>query len=305
MAITYIENWTVAVSGTGTSGSVAINAGDVVCALFVQEDSASVGTVAISNSGTALAWNAIATVNASSNCYVRGWYAIAASSESRTITVTFDGAGANGAIAVIVHAGADPTTPIPGGNIFSGSSGADISQSITPNSSGSALWFIAGDWAATNSYVAAANCTVDQTEHIGGRYTATLIRPTTQPRTTSAAFTIGETDTGGTIAWLAFEVQGPPSSPTINTQPADQTVYAGQTATFTISATTSGGTLHYQWKDDASNVGTDSSTYAPTTALSDSGSLITCDVSDDNGTTSSSAALLTVLPSSTTAWITA
>lgn len=92
------------------------------------------------------------------------------------------------------------------------------------------------------------------------------------------------------------------TSPTINTQPADQYVYAGQVATFTISATTSGGTLHYQWKDDGANVGTDSSTYAPTAAVGDNGSIITCVVSDDNGSTTSMDAHLFVAGVAATMW---
>jgi len=96
----------------------------------------------------------------------------------------------------------------------------------------------------------------------------------------------------------ATYVQGP----TITAQPNNQSVYVGQTATFTVTATGT-GTLHYQWKDDGSNVGTDSSTYAPTVALADNGSIIRCDVSDDNGTTPSNNVLLTVSPVSTAAWL--
>jgi len=93
------------------------------------------------------------------------------------------------------------------------------------------------------------------------------------------------------------------NSPTINTQPVSQTCYVGQTSTFTISATTSGGTLHYQWKDDGSNVGTDSSSYTTATAvLTDANSLITCVVSDDNGSTTSSTVIWYVLNAAQIAW---
>lgn len=83
--------------------------------------------------------------------------------------------------------------------------------------------------------------------------------------------------------------------PTINTQPTPQTAYEGFTATYTIAATTSGGTLHYQWKVNGVNSGTDSSSFTTATlVLADSGAVITCDVSDTNGTTTSASALLTV-----------
>lgn len=97
---------------------------------------------------------------------------------------------------------------------------------------------------------------------------------------------------------------GAPAGPTIDTQPQPVTVYEGEAANFSISATTSGGTLHYQWKQNGGNVGTDSSSLSISpTALSDNGTSITCDVSDDNGTRSSSAALLTVIATAVTAWL--
>lgn len=85
----------------------------------------------------------------------------------------------------------------------------------------------------------------------------------------------------GTIA--AFKL-----APRIDTQPVSQSVFSGQTATFTIAATTSGGTLHYQWKFDGANVGSDSNSYARSLCVAaDSGKTVSCDVTDDNGTTSS------------------
>jgi hypothetical protein len=88
------------------------------------------------------------------------------------------------------------------------------------------------------------------------------------------------------------------AGPTINTQPVQQTAASGATATFTVSATTSGGTLHYQWRRNGSNVGTDSSSYTTgTLSSSDNYSQIDCDVSDDNGTVRSARAFLIVAPS--------
>jgi len=101
---------------------------------------------------------------------------------------------------------------------------------------------------------------------------------------------------------LKYVVLRNAAAPTINTQPADQYVYAGRTATFTISATSSGGTLHYQWKKNGSNVGTDSSTYAPVAAVSDNGAIITCVVSDDNGSVTSMDAHLFVYGDASVAW---
>ncbi len=90
--------------------------------------------------------------------------------------------------------------------------------------------------------------------------------------------------------------------PVITVQPADQTVLLGSTATFNVTATGT-GTLHYQWKDDGSNVGTDSSSYTTAAStLSDNGAIITVDVTDDNGTTVSSNAHWYVINVATLAW---
>lgn len=83
--------------------------------------------------------------------------------------------------------------------------------------------------------------------------------------------------------------------PTINTQPTPQTGNVGGTATFTIAATTSGGALSYQWKDDGTNVGSNSNSYTTGTLTNaDQWAQITCVVTDDNGSATSTAAKLTV-----------
>lgn len=100
-----------------------------------------------------------------------------------------------------------------------------------------------------------------------------------------------------TAAMAAFSILSLPAAPTINTQPTPQTCYVGETATFSLTATASAGSLSYQWKDDGSNVGTNSNSYTTAAAVSaDDGAQITCDVTDSNGTTTSNAVRWTVLP---------
>src|SRR5947207_6064056 len=83
--------------------------------------------------------------------------------------------------------------------------------------------------------------------------------------------------------------------PTITMQPANQTVTAGQTATFAVVA---GGTppLSYQWQKSGANIaGATSASYTtPATATSDSGSTFRVIVTNTAGTVTSSAATLTV-----------
>ena len=84
-------------------------------------------------------------------------------------------------------------------------------------------------------------------------------------------------------------------APTITTQPVNQTVTAGATATFTVVA---GGTapLGYQWQKNGVNIAgaTGTSYTTPATATTDSGSTFRVVVSNTAGTVTSSAATLTV-----------
>ena len=85
------------------------------------------------------------------------------------------------------------------------------------------------------------------------------------------------------------------SSPTIGTQPANQTVTAGQTATFTVVAF---GTppLNYQWQKGGVNIsGATSASYTtPPTLSSDSGSQFNVTVANASGSVTSAVATLTV-----------
>jgi len=82
--------------------------------------------------------------------------------------------------------------------------------------------------------------------------------------------------------------------PTITAHPQNSTKIVGQTAQFTVVATTEAGTLHYQWKKGSTNIGTDSDTLSFVTVIGDNGAQITCVITDDNGSTTSNAATLTV-----------
>ncbi len=97
----------------------------------------------------------------------------------------------------------------------------------------------------------------------------------------------------------------PPVAPSISTQPASQTVTAGQTATFTVVAT---GTapLSYQWMKSGTAIsGATAPTYTtPATTSADSGSQFTVVVSNTAGSVTSNAATLTVNASATAPSIT-
>jgi glucose/arabinose dehydrogenase len=84
-------------------------------------------------------------------------------------------------------------------------------------------------------------------------------------------------------------------APRITTQPADRTVTAGQTATFTVAAS---GTapLSYQWRKNGANIsGATSASYTtPATTLADNGALYSAVVTNSFGSATSNDATLTV-----------
>jgi len=84
--------------------------------------------------------------------------------------------------------------------------------------------------------------------------------------------------------------------PTIDTQPQAQSVTTGADATFTVAATTSGGTLTYQCYVATAGllVGETTDTLVISTVIGDNGNGYYAEVTDDNGTTTSSTAALTV-----------
>ncbi len=88
-----------------------------------------------------------------------------------------------------------------------------------------------------------------------------------------------------------------PAAPTISAQPQNQSVTAGQTATFSVTA---GGTapLSYQWKRGTSNVGTSASSYTTAaTTTGDNNARFSVVVTNGIGHADSQEAVLTVTPS--------
>ena len=212
MAITYTSNNVNSgmspINSPITSGTLALSTNDIVVVMFVSEDEYNTGNLSVTNSGTELSWNLIALTDNLDNCKVQAWWAKATTVRDITVTVSWDGNDTQTVLlSCRVHTGAHLTDPVPAGKVYSGASGTDISQSITPTASGSALWMACGDWSATNSFAAIANCTLEANYHLDTRYSGCIVRPTTQPRTNGSAFTLGETDTAGKIAWISFEVQ--------------------------------------------------------------------------------------------------
>ncbi len=136
--------------------------------------------------------------------------------------------------------------------------------------------------------------------------------------TNSSTFSIAQTSTGQTGAQIHVKVSNttgsatsdsvtltvnppPPTAPAISQQPTNATVTAGQSATFTVTAT---GTapLTYQWFMNGDAVGTNSNTYTISqTTLGQSGAQIYVTVTNVVNTATSQTVTLTVnaVPTST------
>jgi len=178
-----------------------------------------------------------------------------------------------------------------GGNKFK-TAGFSMSGTITPAAAGNGA-------AVALSGAASASATADN----AGNYTfAGLPNGSYQvtPTHTGYAFTPGSQSTtvnGANVTGVNFTANAVPVAPTITMQPVNQTVTAGQTASFTVVA---GGTapLSYQWQKNGANIaGATAANYTtPATTTSDSGSTFDVVVTNAAGTVTSSAATLTVNP---------
>jgi hypothetical protein len=133
---------------------------------------------------------------------------------------------------------------------------------------------------------------------INGATSSSYTTPPAGASDNGAQFTVVVAGNSGNITSNAatLTVNAPPS---ITAQPASKTVIAGQTATFTVTAS-GAAPLTYQWNKNSSPInGANSSSYTtPATTTGDNGSQFTVTVSNAAGNTTSTVATLTVTASS-------
>jgi invasion protein IalB len=134
---------------------------------------------------------------------------------------------------------------------------------------------------------------------ISGATSSTYTTPAETTSNNGAQFTVSVSNSAGSIISNAaiLTVTTAPVAPTITSQPVNQTIFAGQTATFSIIAN---GTspLSYQWrKNGAAISGATASSYTtPAETTSDNGALFSVLVTNSAGSATSSSATLTVNP---------
>lgn len=257
----YSSNQTTNVGASGASGDVSI-------AMATREAAASSEDPGAATISAAEQWNA--------------W----------TIAIKPSGGG-GGATAVTLTGPSSGTVGVSSSNFTVGANGAITGDVVVTPSDG-------GDGGAFSPTSVTIN---------SGSPTGTFTYTPANVGTPTA--TISVTNDGGLSnpAGIDYTATAAPTGPTINTQPSNQTVTTPAAATFTVAATTSGGTLTYQWQrstDSGSNwanvsTGTGGTSASYTTAATtvsggdaNNGDLYRCAVTDDNGTTNSSSASLTV-----------
>ena len=142
---------------------------------------------------------------------------------------------------------------------------------------------------------------------IGGATAASYTTPATVAGDNGAKFDVVVSNSAGSIAsaMATLTVNAAAVAPAITTQPVNQTVTVGQTATFSVIAA---GTapLNYQWQKNSANIaGATSSSYTtPATASTDNGAKFDVIVSNTVGSQTSAMATLTVNASSVAPTIT-
>lgn len=193
-----------------TSNILNVSAGDFLTVMVSHGDDSDATAWTLSNTGSAITWTQVVSIGAAGNCKVVLWKGVAGATPPTTVTVTVTaGSLLNGSkvMAVGAYTGYDQVDPLPAAKLTSGISGTDVSQSITPSAIGSALQMFAADWSQTNSFGVSSVNRLSGVYDESGIQTAALIIPKVQPRPDASPFTIGETDTSGTISWIAFEVK--------------------------------------------------------------------------------------------------
>lgn len=217
MAITYLEDWVtqgLGVSATISASNSGWKTGDFITVAVIFASDVAVTAQTISNDGDPISWVAIEEASASLNTRIvlfAGRVTHPTPPTQISITATAGSLlNCRKALFVAAHRGdAGKSVSDMMQNVWLGTGGADVTQSIPATAHGSCFWFICGDATATNTFVAAADCTLLHTFD-NASFTGALVAPSQQPLQSGMPFTIGESDTGARVAWIAWEVSAAP-----------------------------------------------------------------------------------------------
>jgi Abnormal spindle-like microcephaly-assoc'd, ASPM-SPD-2-Hydin/Immunoglobulin domain/Immunoglobulin I-set domain len=219
--------------------------------------------------------------------------------QSATLNVTYSPTAANNDTGNISITSNDPVNPTT--NIALSGTGSLTAVAPTITTQPASQTVTAGQ-AATFAVAASGTATLTYQwqkngANISGANAASYTTPATATTDSGSTFRAVVSNTAGSVTSAAatLTVNAAAVAPTITTQPASQTVTAGQAATFTVAASGT-ATLTYQWQKNGANIsGATAASYTtPTTATTDSGSTFRAVVSNTAGSVTSAAATLTV-----------
>jgi hypothetical protein len=220
------------------------------------------------------------------------FYTINLRSGGDTVTATFATAVKSfGLIYAHEYSGISQTAPLDVTASASGSTGS-LNSGTATTTNASDLLFAGG---VSANVVSAPGPGYTARSRLQGNITEDRLVSAIGPYTATAS------NIGGAWAMQLVAFKGAASDitvspPTIITQPSNQVVTAGQTATFSVGASGS-APLSYQWQKNGTPIGANSSNYTtPPTTLSDNGAKFLVLISNSAGSVTSSAATLTVNP---------
>jgi trimeric autotransporter adhesin len=297
MAIAFVS----AAKGVGTGTTVAtdttlnVTAGNGLIVVVSSQSRAAQTINGISSAANPTGWTACAAVADGNGNFSQVWYKPNASAgATETFTATWSATISDSQISVVQASGLSITVSI----LAAQNTGTAVSLSTVTSGTLTAaqeMLIVAGysttntpTWTPDNS----ATEVLDSQQQYAAGGSGSHYRIVT-----AGTYTAGATASAGFgFAAIAAAAFVGPNGPSIDGQPANFSGRAGDVATFSVSATTSGGALSYQWKRNGATIsGATSATYSLTTADADQRALITADVTDSNGTRTSSAALVTLL----------
>jgi hypothetical protein len=284
------KNSTSSNSGTLAASASSLSFGNVVAGSMSPE------TLTLSNTGTAAVTISQATVTGAGFSVVGGMSTVSiAAGQNQAFQVQFApkiAGSVSGSISV-----ASDATNSPLAIALSGTGTTGLAITAQPESQS----VIAGQ-TATFSVVATGTGTLTyQWKKNGAAISGATAASYTTPATTSALsgtqFAVVVTDSTGSVpsSNAILTVTATAVAPAIVAQPVNETVAAGQAATFSVTAT---GTapLSYQWKKSGAAIsGATSAAYTiPATVASDNDAQFTVTVTNSVSSVTSGAATLTV-----------
>jgi len=264
--------------GSSSTGTVTLSAAAPSGGAVVSLSSSNTSVASVPSSVTVAAGATSASFTVSTNPV----------STSTSVTISGSYSGTTQSATLTVTPPTLTSLTLSPSSVTGGSSSTGTVTLSAPAPSGGAVVSLS----SSNTGVAAVPASVT----VPAGATSASFTVSTNPVATTTSVTISASY-GGTTLTATLTVNPALVPPSITSQPASQTVTAGQTATFSVTAS---GTapLSYQWSKNGTPIsGANSSSYStPPTTTSDNGAQFVVVVSNAAGSATSNPATLTVTP---------